>query len=73
MLNWQEFMLALAFTSTPDRQTIPVGIANFTGLFFVPWGDMAAASVAVTIPLVVLVLVFQRRIIAGVTAGGVKG
>jgi ABC-type glycerol-3-phosphate transport system permease component len=73
MLNWQEFMLALAFTSTPDRQTIPVGIANFTGLFFIPWGDMAAASVAVTIPLVMLVLVFQRRIIAGVTSGGVKG
>lgn len=73
MLNWQELMLALAFTSTPDRQTIPVGIANFTGLFFVPWGDMAAASVAVTIPIVVLVLVFQRRIIAGITAGGVKG
>jgi ABC-type glycerol-3-phosphate transport system permease component len=73
MLNWQELMLALAFTATPDRQTIPVGIANFTGLFFVPWGDMAAASVAVTIPLVVLVLVFQRRIIAGVTAGAVKG
>lgn len=73
MLNWQELMLALAFTSTPDRQTIPVGIANFTGLFFVPWGDMAAASVAVTIPIVVLVLLFQRRIIAGITAGGVKG
>ncbi len=73
MLNWQEFMLALAFTSTPDRQTIPVGIANFTGLFFVPWGDMAAASVAVTVPIIVLVLVFQRRIVAGVTAGAVKG
>jgi len=73
MLNWQEFMLALAFTATPDRQTIPVGIANFTGLFFIPWGDMAAASVAVTIPLVILVLAFQRRIIAGVTSGGVKG
>jgi multiple sugar transport system permease protein len=73
MINWQEFMLALAYTSTPDRQTIPVGIANFTGLYFVPWGDMAAASVAVTVPLVVLVMVFQRRIIAGVTAGGVKG
>jgi ABC-type glycerol-3-phosphate transport system permease component len=73
MLNWQELMLALAFTATPDRQTIPVGIANFTGLYFVPWGDMAAASVAVTLPLVILVLAFQRRIIAGVTAGGVKG
>ena len=43
------------------------------GLYFVPWGDMAAASIVVTVPLVVLVMVFQRRIIAGVTAGGVKG
>jgi ABC-type glycerol-3-phosphate transport system permease component len=72
MLNWQELMLALAFTSTPDRQTVPVGIANFRSLFFTPWGDMSAASVAVTIPIVILVLFFQKRIIAGITAGGVK-
>lgn len=70
--NWNEFMLALAFTTTPDHQTIPVGIANFTTLYFVPWGDMAAASVVVTLPLVVLVMIFQRRIIAGLTAGAVK-
>jgi multiple sugar transport system permease protein len=71
--NWNEFMLALAFTTTPEHQTIPVGIANFTTLYFVPWGDMAAASVVVTLPLVALVMIFQRRIVAGLTAGAVKG
>jgi ABC-type glycerol-3-phosphate transport system permease component len=65
-------MLALSFTSSPQHQTIPVGIANFTDLYFVPWGDIAAASVVVTVPLVLLVLLFQRRIVAGLTAGAVK-
>jgi trehalose/maltose transport system permease protein len=71
--SWNEFMLALSFTTTPKHQTIPVGIANFTALFYVPWGDVAAASVVVTVPLVVIVLIFQRRIVAGLTAGAVKG
>ncbi len=70
--SWNEFMLALSFTTTPDHQTIPVGIANFTALYYVPWGDVAAASVVVTVPLVVIVLIFQRRIVAGLTAGAVK-
>jgi ABC-type glycerol-3-phosphate transport system permease component len=70
--SWNEFMLALSFTSNPQHQTIPVGIANFTDLYFVPWGDIAAASVVVTVPLVILVLIFQRRIVAGLTAGAVK-
>jgi len=70
--NWNEFMLALAFTSSPEHQTVPVGIANFQSQYFIPWGDMAAASVVVTLPLVVLVVVFQRRIVAGVTSGAVK-
>jgi ABC-type glycerol-3-phosphate transport system permease component len=70
--NWNEFMLALAFESTPAHQTVPVGIANFTALYFVPWGDIAAASVVVTLPLVVLVVVFQRRIVGGLTLGAVK-
>jgi multiple sugar transport system permease protein len=70
--SWNEFMLALSFTTTQQRQTIPVGIANFTNLFFVPWGDVAAASVIVTVPLVLIVLFFQRRIVAGLTAGAVK-
>jgi ABC-type glycerol-3-phosphate transport system permease component len=70
--SWNEFLLALSFTSTPAHQTIPVGIANFTNLYFIPWGDIAAASVVVTIPLVLMVLFFQRRIVAGLTAGAVK-
>jgi multiple sugar transport system permease protein len=69
---WNEFMFALAFTTSIDRQTIPVGIANFTELYYIPWGDVAAASVVVTVPLVILVLVFQRRIVAGLTQGAVK-
>ena len=69
---WNEFMFALAFTSSPDHQTVPVGIANFTDLYYVPWGDIAAASVVVTVPLILLVLVFQRRIIEGLTQGAVK-
>ena len=69
---WNEFMFALAFTSGIAHQTIPVGIANFQNLYYVPWGDVAAASTVVTVPLVVLVLTFQRRIIAGLTQGAVR-
>jgi multiple sugar transport system permease protein len=69
---WNEFMFALAFTSDINHQTVPVGIANFTGLHYVPWGDIAAASVVVTLPLVLLVLVFERHIISGLTGGAVK-
>jgi len=69
---WNEFMFALAFTSNIDHQTIPVGIANFTNMFYVPWGDIAAASVVVTVPLIALVLFFQRHIIEGLTQGAVK-
>jgi len=69
---WNEFMFALAFTSNIDHQTVPVGIANFTNLHYIPWGDIAAASIVVTIPLVLLVLLFQRHIIDGLTQGAVK-
>jgi len=69
---WNEFLFALAFTSKIDHQTIPVGIANFTNLYYIPWGDIAAASAVVTFPLIVLVFIFQRHIIEGLTQGGVK-
>ena len=69
---WNEFMFALAFTSNIEHQTMPVGIANFTNLYFVPWGDIAAASVVVTVPLIALVLLFQRHIVSGLTQGAVK-
>lgn len=73
IFSWNEFLFALTFTATPASRTISVAIALFPGLHEVPWGDMAAASVVVTIPLIVLVLVFQRRIVEGLTAGAVKG
>lgn len=71
--SWNEFLYALTFTATASSRTIPVAIALFPGLHEVPWGDIAAASVIVTLPLVALVLAFQRRIVEGLTAGAVKG
>jgi trehalose/maltose transport system permease protein len=72
---WNEFLFALTFTSTNAQRTVPVAIALLSGnsQFEIPWGNIMAASVIVTVPLVVLVLVFQRRIVSGLTAGGVKG
>ncbi|MBD3168779.1 MAG: ABC transporter permease subunit [candidate division Zixibacteria bacterium] len=70
---WNEFLYALTFTTTVQSRTIPVAIALFPGLHEVPWGEMAAASIIVTAPLVILVFVFQKRIISGLTAGSVKG
>lgn len=71
--SWNEFMFALTLTATEASRTAPVAIALFPGLHEVPWGDMAAASMIVTAPVVLLAVFFQRRIAAGLTAGGVKG
>lgn len=70
---WNEFLLALTLTSSIDRQTIPVGIALLPAMYYVPWGNIAAASVVVTLPLVILVLVCQRWIVRGIIAGALKG
>jgi trehalose/maltose transport system permease protein len=70
---WNEFLFALAFTLGPDRQTVPVAIALFRGQYRIPWGEILAASVVATAPVALLVLLFQRRIVAGLTAGAVKG
>jgi len=72
---WNEFLFALTFTSSNTQRTVPVAIALLSGSsnFEIPWGNIMAASVIVTVPLVILVLIFQRRIISGLTAGGVKG
>jgi len=70
---WNEFFFALLILTDPVQQTLPVGIALFQGEFTMPWGEIAAASVIATIPLIVLVLVFQRGIISGLSAGAVKG
>lgn len=73
IFSWNEFLFALTFTSSPASRTIPVAIALFPGLHEIPWGEIGAATIVVTIPLIILVFVFQRRIIAGLTAGAVKG
>jgi trehalose/maltose transport system permease protein len=72
---WNEFLFALTFVSNDAQRTVPVAIALLSGATEqeIPWGPIMAASVIVTVPLVVLVLVFQRRIVAGLTAGAVKG
>ncbi|MCV4753732.1 carbohydrate ABC transporter permease, partial [Escherichia coli] len=63
------------FTIGNEVKTVPVAIASFGGAspFEVPWGSIMAASVVVTVPLVIMVLIFQQRIVAGLTAGAVKG
>jgi multiple sugar transport system permease protein len=71
--SWNEFMFALTLTATDQARTAPVAIALFPGLHEMPWGDMAAASLVVTTPVIVLALLFQRQIVAGLTAGSVKG
>lgn len=72
---WNEFLFALTFILTDNQRTVPVAIALISGAsqFELPWGVIMAASVVVTAPLVVLVLIFQRRIVSGLTAGAVKG
>lgn len=73
---WNEYLFALTFTSIePTARTIPVAISLFSGTIArqEPFGEIMAAAIVVTIPVVVLVLIFQKRIVAGLTAGAVKG
>ncbi|MFL6034042.1 MAG: carbohydrate ABC transporter permease [Gaiellaceae bacterium] len=74
---WNEYLYALSFIQSPDKYTVPLAITSFvspTGSgFAVPWGQIMAATVIVTLPLLIMVLVLQKRIIAGLTAGAVKG
>ncbi len=74
---WNEFLYALSFMQTPDRYTVTRAIFSFAGVtgsgYEIPWGQMMAATILVTLPLLVLVLILQNRIIAGLTGGAVKG
>jgi len=72
---WNEFLFALTFTLSNEQRTVPVAIALISGAsqYELPWGNIMAASVIVTLPVVILVLIFQRRIVSGLTAGAVKG
>ncbi len=73
IFSWNEFLYAFTLTATERSRTLPVAIALFPGMHEVPWGEIAAASVLATLPTVLLMLLFQRRIIGGLTAGAVKG
>ncbi|WP_408642479.1 carbohydrate ABC transporter permease [Sinorhizobium chiapasense] len=75
ILAWNEFLFALTFILTDENRTVPVAIGLLTGSsrYEYPFGQIMAASVTVTLPLLVLVLIFQRKIVAGLTSGAVKG
>jgi multiple sugar transport system permease protein len=72
---WNDFIFAITLTSTDNARTVPAALAFFTGAsqFEQPIGAICAASVVVTVPIIIMVLIFQRRIVAGLTAGAVKG
>ena len=69
---WNEYIYALTFMTNDLMRTVPVGIAMLPSNYELPWGDIAAASIVVTVPLIILVLIFQKKIIAGLTTGGIK-
>src|SRR5215203_5755843 len=72
---WNDFVFAISLTSTGKSQTVPAAISSFSGAsqFSTPVGSISAAAVVVTVPIIIFVLIFQRRIVAGLTAGAVKG
>ncbi len=72
---WNDFVFAISLTSSDESRTVPAALAFFTGesQFTEPTGNIAAAAVLVTIPIIIFVLIFQRRIVAGLTSGAVKG
>ncbi|MEJ2667640.1 MAG: carbohydrate ABC transporter permease [Deinococcales bacterium] len=71
--SWNEFLLALTFNTAMNMRTVPVGITLYQGQFAFPWAVISAAITIGIVPLVLLILFFQQRIISGLTAGGVKG
>jgi ABC-type glycerol-3-phosphate transport system permease component len=73
LYSWNEFLFALSFTLGPERHTVPVAITLFRAQYQVPWGQILAAAVVATVPVAAIALAAQRRIIAGLTAGAVKG
>jgi multiple sugar transport system permease protein len=71
--SWNEFTLALTFNTTLQMRTVPVGITLYQGEYAFPWAIISAAITLGVLPLVILIIFFQKRIISGLTAGGVKG
>ncbi len=70
---WNEFMFAIIFTTKKEMRTVPIAIAMMPGEYTLPWGDMAAASIVATLPILIVVILCQKQIVAGLTAGAVKG
>jgi len=70
---WNDFLFGLTLTTDERAQPVTVAVSRFAGEHTIPWGEIAAAAVIVTIPLVIVVLFLQRRIVSGLTAGAVKG
>ncbi len=70
---WDEFLLALSFNSNPQLRTLPVGIQLYQGEFAFPWPVISAALVVGIVPVAVLIVIFQERVVSGLTAGGIKG
>lgn len=73
ILTWNEFLMALSLTSTPNAQTITVGIATFIQPYQVLYGEMTAAAAIASVPIIVLAVVAHRSIVAGLTGGAIKG
>jgi len=71
--SWDEFLLALSFNSSPALRTLPVGIQLYQGEFAFPWPVISAALVVGIVPVAILIVIFQERVVSGLTAGGVKG
>ena len=72
LLSWNEFLFAYTFTATPASRTVPVALALFPGVFEVPWGNIAAASILASVPTVLIVVALQRHLVRGLIAGAVK-
>jgi multiple sugar transport system permease protein/raffinose/stachyose/melibiose transport system permease protein len=73
VVTWQEFLFALAFTSTREMRTLPVGMNDFIGQYGIRYGELMASSVMVSVPIIVLFFFLQRYFVAGLTAGATKG
>lgn len=70
---WNEFMFALVLVTKDSMRTVPIAISMFPGEYSLPWGDMSAASIVATAPIIILMLILQKYIISGLTSGAVKG
>jgi len=72
LFSWNEFLFAYSFTATEASRTVPVALALFPGVFEVPWGDIAAASMLASLPPILIVAGLQRWLVRGLTAGALR-